>query len=232
MTEHGKIAMGEIVAATGCRPVVLMKLTTGAYVDKQPGFNPYNISQDDCMVDEEVGNDKIYRRVNPNLPPKSKAFRHQLDKNVAECPEMCADRCVPDGYNLYITWDKTSGSNGPSYLHIPKELKHMMDIYDIKRIRYFKGRKSPFSPKEDWIHDDSTPFFLNSACSPFKSLDLKHLSEAMGIHVTAYSHRKIVATWALSHASEEIRSAEQEALQHSLTVAKQKSKTSKLIHKN
>ena len=230
MTELGKIAMGEIVAATGCRPVVLLKLTTGAYVDKQPGFNPYNTSKDDCIVDEQDGNDKIFRRVNPNLPPKHKACQHQLEGNIAECPVMCAERCIPDGYNLYITWDKTSGSKGPSYLHIPKELKHMMDIYDIKRIRYFKGRTSPFSQKEDWIHEDSTPFFLNSACSPFKSLDLKHLAEAMGIHVTAYSHRKIVATWALSHASEEIRSAEQDALQHSLKVANDKYKQNKQIN--
>ena len=226
----GKIVMGEIGAASGCRPVVLLKLTTGAYVDKQPGFNPYNISKDDCIVDEEDGNDKIYRRVNPNLPPKSKACQHQLKENVAECPVMCADRCIPDGYNLYITWDKTSSSKGPSYLHIPKELKHLMDIYDIKRIRYFKGRKSPFSNKEGWVHDDSTPFFLNSACSPFTQLDLNHLSEAMGIHVTAYSYRKIVATWALSHASEEIRFAEQEALQHTLTVANQKYKQNKQIN--
>ena len=230
IVELGKIVMGEIGAASGCRPVVLLKLTTGAYVDKQPGFNPYNISKDDCIVDEEDGNDKIYRRVNPNLPPKSKACQHQLKENVAECPVMCADRCIPDGYNLYITWDKTSSSKGPSYLHIPKELKHLMDIYDIKRIRYFKGRKSPFSKKEGWIHDDSTPFFLNSACAPFKQLDLKHLSAAMGIHVTAYNYRKIVATWALSHASEEIRFAEQEALQHTLRVANQKYKQNKQIN--
>ena len=222
MTELGKIVMGEIGAATGCRPVVLLKLPTGAFIDKQPGFNPYNTTKDDCMVDEEDGADKIFRRVNPNLPPRNKACQHQLDLNVAECPVMCKDACQPDGYNLLISWDKTFGKKGPSYLHIPKELKHLMDIYDVKRIRYFKGRKSPFTNKEDWIHDDSTPFFMTSACSAFKSLDLKHISESMGIDVTAYNFRKIVSTWALSHASEEIRSAEEEALQHSLKVAKEK----------
>ena len=229
ITELGKIAMGEIVAATGCRPVVLLKLTVGAWVDKQPGFNPYNTTEDDRTVDEENGEDKIYRRVNPNLPPKDRACKHQLELNVAECPEMCPQRCEPDGYNLMITWDKTSGTNGPSYLHIPKELKHMIDIYDIKRIRYFKGRKSPLTQNEDWIHEDSSPFFLNSACSRFKSLDLKHIAEAMGIDVTAYSFRKIESTWAICHASEEIRSAEEEALQHSLKVAKDKYQQNKQI---
>ena len=36
-TELGKICMGGLAAATGCRPVIFLKLTTGAYVDKQPG---------------------------------------------------------------------------------------------------------------------------------------------------------------------------------------------------
>ena len=222
MTEMGKIVMGEIAAATGCRPVVLLKLKNGSYIDKAPGFNPYKCTEDDCVVDEENGTDKIYRRVNPNLPPKNKACMHQVEGNVAECPVLCSDRCEPDGYNLFITWDKTYGTKGPSYLHIPKELKHMMDIYDIKRIRYFKGRRSPYSDKDDWIHSDETPFFMNSKCSTFKSLNLKHITEAMGIDVTAYNFRKIVSTWALSHASEEIRGAEEEALQHSLKVAKDK----------
>ena len=229
MPELGKVAMGELVAATGCRPVVLLKLTIAAWVDKQPGFNPYKVSKDDRVVDEEDGKDKIYRRIDPYLPPKDKACVHQIQENAAECPIMCEDRCEPDGYNILITWDKTSGTKGPSYLHIPKELKHMMDVYDIKRIRYFKGRKPNPSAKDDWIHEDSTPFFLNSACSAFKSLDLKHITECMGIDVTAYSFRKIVATWACSHASEEIRSCEEEALQHSLKIAKDKYMQNKMI---
>ena len=52
-TELGKIVMGEIAAATGCRPVVLLKLTNGSYIDKQPGFNAYKYTKDDCVVDEE-----------------------------------------------------------------------------------------------------------------------------------------------------------------------------------
>ena len=229
MPELGRIAMGELVAATGCRPVVLLKLTIAAWVDKKPGFNPYNISKDDCIVDEEDGKDMIYRRIDPNLPPKDRACIHQIQENAAECPIMCADRCEPDGYNILITWDKTSGSKGPSYLHIPKELKHMLDIYDIKRIRYFKGRKPNPTANDDWIHEDSTPFFMNSACSAFKYLDLKHITECMGIDVTAYNFRKIVATWACSHASEEIRSCEEEALQHSLQIAKDKYMQNKMI---
>ena len=222
ITELAKIVMGEIVASTGCRPVVVRHLTVGAYVDKKPGFNPYKVTKDDCVVDEEHDNIKIYRRVNPNLPPKDKACQHQLDLRLAECPQLCEDRCDPEGYNLYVTWDKTFGTKGPSYLHLIKPVKDVIDLYDIARSKYFEGRKSPWNSNEDWLNDQDTPFFLNSACSPFQSVDLKHITKAMGVDVTAYSFRKIVSTWALSHDSEEIRNAEEEALQHGLKVAKDK----------
>ena len=97
-----------------------------------------------------------------------------------------------------------------------------MDLYNIIRSKFFQGRKSAKTSEEDWLEDLNTPFFLNSATSPFQSVTLKHISEAMGVDVTAYSFRRIVSTWALSHESEEIRNAEEEALQHSLKVARDK----------
>ena len=96
-----------------------------------------------------------------------------------------------------------------------------MDLYDKIRSRFFKERKPNMTFRDDWLNDLETPFFLNSNCSSFKFVDMNHLTEAMGIDVTAYSFRKIVSTWALSHASEDIRNAEEEALQHTLKVAKE-----------
>jgi hypothetical protein len=66
------------------------------------------------------------------------------------------------------------------------------------------------------VGNENTPFFFYSSGSPFQAVDLKHLSEAMGIDVIAYSFRQIVSTWALNHDSVKIRKAEGEALQHSL----------------
>ena len=66
-------------------------------------------------------------------------------------------------------------------------------------------------------------------CNSFPSLDLKKLSSDLGIDVTAYCFRKIVSTWALTHKSAEIRSFEEEALQHSLHVAKERYLQSKQI---
>ena len=66
-------------------------------MDKQAGFNPYEVSTEDCIVDEEDGSDTIFRRVDPNVPPKMKACVHQLENNSGECPEMCANECKPDG---------------------------------------------------------------------------------------------------------------------------------------
>jgi hypothetical protein len=114
MTELGRIIMGETVASTGCRPVVVRNLTVGAYADKKAGFDPHHVKPGDCVVEEEQGNQKIYRRLNPSLPPNEKACKHQIEKRVAECPVLCPDRCEPDGFNIFVTWDKTSGTNGPS----------------------------------------------------------------------------------------------------------------------
>ena len=97
-----------------------------------------------------------------------------------------------------------------------------MDCYDMIRTRFFANRKHSSSSNEDWLLDDETPFFLNSAGSEFKFLDLKHISDAMDCDVTAYSFRRIVCTWALCHENKEIRDAEAEALQHELKVARER----------
>ena len=86
--------------------------------------------------------------------------------------------------------------------------------------KFFQEKNSKNTNANDWLDKETTPFFLNSSGSPFKSVDLKHMSAVMGIDVSAYAHRRIISTWALSHKLEEIRSAEEETLQHSLKVAK------------
>ena len=104
-----------------------------------------------------------------------------------------------------------------------------MDRYDIIRTNFFKEKQPKFATDEGWLEDAKTPFFLNSACGVFPSLDLKKLSIILGIDITAYAFRKIVSTWALTHKSEEIRKAEEEALQHSLHVAKDRYLQSKQV---
>jgi hypothetical protein len=100
MTELGKIAMGEIITSTGCRPVVVYRLTGGAYVGKKPGFNPKEVTPEDCIVDEEQDDMKIYRRLDPNLPPKHLACKHQLEQKTAICPENCENKCDPQGFDI------------------------------------------------------------------------------------------------------------------------------------
>ena len=73
------MAMGEIIASTGCRPVVVSRLTVGVYVNKQPGFNPHQITKGDSIVDEDQGEKKIYGQLNSNLPPKHLACKHMLE---------------------------------------------------------------------------------------------------------------------------------------------------------
>ena len=220
MTELGTTVMEEIVACTGCRPKVVRHLKMGAYIDARPGFNPHDISGEDATLEEEVDGEEIWRRVDPNLPPKEKACIHQQEAKSAICSENCVDQCIPEGHNFWITWDKTQSTKGPYFLHIPTPIKGIMDRYDIVRSNYFKDKKPKFAIDDTWLEDEETPFFLNSACNSFQSLDLRKLSGIFGMDITAYSFRRIVCTWALNHKSGEIRDAEEEALQHSLQVAK------------
>ena len=220
MTELGRIVMGEVVLATGVRPIVVTRLTIGSYGDKMAGFNPREISNDDCVVEEEQDDHKIFRRVNPSLPPKHKACEHQAAEKTSICSVYCENRCDPDGFNILVTWDKTHSTNGSSYLHLTRPLKILLDCYSLIRSRFFKHRKPSFTKNDEWLSEDETPMFLKSSCSEFKFLDLKHISEAMKYDVTAYDFRRIVCTWALTHGNHEIREAEEEALQHRLQVAK------------
>lgn len=229
MSELGVFVMEEIVGCTGCRPKVVRHLNMGAYVDKKPGFNPRRTNGEDAEVEESFNNEKILRRVDPNLPPKDKACIHQLRDKSAICTENCEDQCIPEGFNIWCTWDKTQNTNGPYFLHLPTPIKDIMDSYDLVRSNFFKDKKSKFSSNDAWLDADSTPFFLNSVCGPFPSLDLKKLSASLGIDVTAYAFRKIVSTWALTHECEDIRNAETEALQHSLKVAKERYLQSKQV---
>ena len=221
MLEISKFIMGEWTSVTGARPVVVYGMPLEAYVDKVPGFDPYKTTKYDCVVDETKGSKAIYRRVNPNVPPRDKACEHQLKYNSALCPKKCDKRCDPKGFNIFVTWDKTQNTNGPSYIHIPAPLKILTDLYDILRTRSFKDRQSSFTSNPNWLDDHNTPFFLNSAASPFQFLDLKALSQCLGVDVTSYDFRKIVSTWAQSHESEEVREAEEQALQHSKKIAKE-----------
>ena len=219
MTELGKIVMGEIITSTGCRPVVAYRLTVGGWVGKKPGFNPREVTPEDCIVDEEQENRKIYRRLNPTLPPKHLACKHQIENRTAICHENCENKCDPQGFNIHCDWDKTRDTKGSSYLHIAKPIKDIMDLYDLIKTKFFKGRKPDKTFGENWLDDENTPFFLMSSGSPYQVVDFKHLSEDIGVDVTAYSFRQIISTWAISHDSKEIREAEGEALQHSVRVA-------------
>jgi hypothetical protein len=111
-----------------------------AFADAKPGFNPYDITGEDATLEEDVDGEEIWRRVDPNRPPKQKACCHQIQSKSANCSENCGDQCIPEGYNFWITWDKTQSTKGPYFLHIPTLIKNLMDRYDIVRSKFFKEK--------------------------------------------------------------------------------------------
>ena len=145
----------------------------GAFVDAKPGFNPHDVSKEGKMVEEELDGDKIWRRVDPNLPPKERACIHQLRDRTAVCAENCAHQCVPEGYNIWVSWDKTQSTKGSYYLHIPTPIKRLMDRYDLIRSNFFQNRKPKSGADDNWLDAVETPFFLNSMCNSFPSYNNK-----------------------------------------------------------
>ena len=122
--------------------------------------------------------------------------------------------CKPEGYNVYVDFDKLSSAY---YLHLPKYIKYMMDLYDILRMKYFLR----MGLTESSLEYDETAFFLRGDGSVFKSLDLTRLSDELKIDVTSYTFRKIVSTWGQTNPDQNIRDAESVTLQHSSRVAKE-----------
>ena len=212
--------MGEQVITSGKRPKVIYDLPNGSYRDKKAGFDPKRVSRGDKVPDERsTDGDTLYRRVNPTLPPKHLACQHQIESKCAECPVYCEDRYEPEGYNVTVSWDKNSLTNGISYMHISKISKILFDLYEIVKYKYFAARMEADPEFAKYLYNDDTNFFLNSKGSVIDFINLKHMSEFMGIDVTSYSFRKIMVTFALSHEDQTIRDCEESSLQHSLRVA-------------
>ena len=96
----------------------------------------------------------------------------------------------------------------------------MTDLILLEQTFFKKQIQESGSNNNEWFEDDDCPFFLTSRGKTVPFLDLKNLSKILEIDITAYSLRRIVCTWALTHKLKEIRDAEEESLQHSIDVAK------------
>ena len=216
-----KFVMGEAIVVSGWRPVVVYKMKNGDYASNEPGFCPEEITDgDSTVVKEKQGNSEILSRLSPNLPPTSKACVHQLESKTAVCPQQCENECKPSGVNIVCDWDKTSKVNGAHYIHLPKPLKDMFDLYSLIKAKFFKDKKIKDREEENWFDSSETPFFLNSVGAEFNNVDVSHLNEIIGEDVTSYNFRKNMISWTLNHKLEEIRNAESEVANHTLRVAR------------
>ena len=219
----------EGLRSTGARPNVLNRLTNGGYSSMDAGFSPWGVSKEDGVPYESKGESVIYTRINPNIPPKSKACIHQLESNSAVCSENCPDKALPEGFNIFVDWDKTRESKGSYYLHLAFEIKVLFDLYDIIKKKYFGGASSISGLGDNWLYDEKTPFFLTCKGTALSSANVKHLSDALGIDVCAYDFRRIACTWNLCHESPEIRALEGDVMQHGERVANDRYRVNKQL---
>ena len=104
-------------------------------------------------------------------------------------------------------------------MHLPAYFKSLMDAYDILRERYFKANATDLGLENDFIEEDSTPFFLKSTGVHFESPKYTKISAEIGISVSSYDFRKMKSTWSTSHERPAIRDAEGRCLQHDKDIA-------------
>ena len=57
----------------------------------------------------------------------------------------------------------------------------MMERFDCIRTKHFKN--------QDWIEEPECHFYLNSVGKDFTRLDLRNISDMLGVDVTSYSFR-------------------------------------------
>ena len=114
-------------------------------------------------------------------------------------------------------------------MHLPAYVKYLMDAYDILRERYFKANATDLGLENDYIEEDSTPFFLKSTGVPFESLKFTKISAEIGISVCSYDFRKMKSTWGTSHESPAIRDAEGRCLQHDKDIAMKRYKLNQQV---
>ena len=100
------------------RPVVVYRLPYGSYQDKDEGyvlklsldliifhisrFNTIALSEDGDSITEGDGDAKIFRRINPRLPPPSRACEHQAAEMSTRCSVGCDKEAQIDGYNITV----------------------------------------------------------------------------------------------------------------------------------
>lgn len=229
MNGISNFVMSEGQMATGARPCCIYRLPNGAYTEKLPGFPPYDPNEEDCNVPEYIENIKIYRRVDPNLPPKKLACVHQRESGLAICPVGCPDECKPVGYNILCTWDKNRDKVDPSYIHLTRPLKVMFDLYRNVKKKFFAAKKFPERKDPYWFENEDIDFFLKASGTSFDKIDLKEVSKVMGEPVVPYDFRDIWVSFCLNHKNKEIQNAESDVLRHGQEVAEEFYRTNKQL---
>ena len=146
----------------------------------------------------DATNVNIHRRLNPKLPPRDKACEHQLNGGhlVAECSEYCENEHKPDGSNIPCTWDKNSGSNGSSVIHITRPLEFLMRKFRKAQERTLEGQIR--GGDANWFKADDCCFFLNANGNAFPFISMKAISDFLGVDVTAYTWRYQLSLYFLS----------------------------------
>ena len=223
--EISLICMGEMIITTGMRPVAVYRMPNQAYYGKDEGFNPYIYTD----KDETTQDERIRTRVDPRLPPWSLACEHQRSDKSAQCSVHCDLEYFPDGYNMRVTWDKNYKNETSSYIHIIKNVKFLLDHYQLAKNKFFADKFLNGEPALKVLKGKEATFFVKPCGSAYTRVTFDHLSTTLGVDVVAYDFRNLASSWAQNHKLEEIRLAESVVFRHKPKIAQERYRTNQQL---
>lgn len=182
----------QLVCIGGNRPCALLGITVKDWSNRKLGFCPFDQSEENEVIEEEVGVENRKILVNPFEKPTG------------------SDSEEPTGVIVQTETDKVA-VGPPAYIWFPNELVDIVEAHSLMA--------SKFLPRGVDIYHPNTNLFLNSQGNPIKSIECKHFKEYLGIPIAAYDFRRSLSTFCLDNKNQIVREAEASVLRHSTQTA-------------
>ena len=151
-------------------------------------------------------------------PPSGLACEHQKAGYLL-C--ICAKAAKPAGFNVLLSWDKSTKDKQNRFLHIPNHLWEIINAFTIVRDAYFLNLLPDTERNEGKWYQGTCPLFLNSLGKTRTTFTMSMASAQMEVEVNPHMFRKLYCTYLAHHQDPEVRKAHPRVAGHSTEVFEQ-----------
>ena len=179
--------MEALICIGGNRPCALLGLTVGDWLEKRPGYCPFNQSEENDLIEDDPEDDPRKILKNPYEKPKG------------------IEEADPTGVIVQSKSDKVS-IGPPCYIWFPNEFVDLVTAHSLMASKFFSNDVE--------IDHPNTLLFMNSKAKPIDQIKCNHLKKFIGLPLTAYDFRRSLSTFCFDSTDENIRKAEPSVLRH------------------